>query len=174
MTSLLIFGGVFFWILVVIAAVIITACIEVEDPSGLGANITLLVTGLLLYFLGNKSSFDGFFGYVAHNPGVILLFGLLYLIFGSGWIIFKWWLFLIDARQRIIEEDSQFWEHEFAPGNNKSRITHWGIYWPFSAFWTLINNPAKRAFNYCRILLTGTLQRISDSVMKPIAHKARK
>ena len=174
MQSLLIFGGVWFWTLVGLAMICITTFIEKEEASGLGANMTLLVTGLLLYFLGNQSSIIGFFSYIAHNPGVDILFILGYLIFGTAWIILKWWLFLLDARQRIIDRDEKYWASEFSPGNHKSRITHWGIYWPFSAFWTLINNPARRAFNYIRISIEGTLQSISDRVMESVKDRQRK
>jgi len=174
MQSLLIFGGVWFWILAIASMICITAFIEKEETSGLGANITLLVTGLLLYFCGNQSSMSGFLGYIFHNPGMDLLFFLLYVIIGAGWIVFKWWLFLLDARQRIIDRDESYWASEFSPGNHKSRLTHWGIYWPFSAFWTLINNPARRAFRYIVSSLTGTLQSISDRVMSSVKHKERK
>lgn len=174
MTTLLIFGGIWFWILVAISGIVITACIEIEEPSGLGANITLLVTGLLLYFLGNKASFLGLGDYISQNPGSVILFFVLYVALGIVWIVVKWWLFLIDARQRIIEGNSTFWASEFRPGNHKSRITHWGIYWPFSALWTLINNPMRRLFNYIHYSIEGLLQGISDRVMKSVSDKAHR
>ena len=51
---------------------------------------------------------------------------------------------------------------------NKSRILMWMSYWPFSAVWTLINDPVKRAFEYLYARLSGLMQKISDHIFKDL------
>lgn len=44
----------------------------------------------------------------------------------------------------------------------KGQITAWMTYWPWSALWTLINDPVRRTFCWVYEQLSGTLQAISD------------
>jgi len=50
----------------------------------------------------------------------------------------------------------------------KGRITAWMTYWPWSALWTLINDPVRRFFCWAYEQLSGTLQEISDRAFKDI------
>jgi hypothetical protein len=51
---------------------------------------------------------------------------------------------------------------------NKSRITGWMTWWPWSGLWTLINDPIRRFFNWAYDQLGGVLQAISDRAFKDI------
>ena len=46
----------------------------------------------------------------------------------------------------------------------KFLLMNWMIYWPLSAFWTLINNPVKRAFKGIFTYFEKQYQVISDKV----------
>jgi hypothetical protein len=50
--------------------------------------------------------------------------------------------------------------------DNKARILTWMGYWPWSAFWTIINDPVKRLFKEIYHRIASTLQRISNSMFK--------
>lgn len=46
----------------------------------------------------------------------------------------------------------------------KSRIVQWMVFWPWSALWTLLNDPLRRLFNYIFTYLRATYQRIAIKV----------
>jgi hypothetical protein len=50
----------------------------------------------------------------------------------------------------------------------KGQITAWMTYWPWSALWTLINDPVRRTFCWVYEQLSGTLQAISDRAFQGI------
>ena len=51
---------------------------------------------------------------------------------------------------------------------HKGDILFWAIYWPFSAFWTLLNDPIRRLWNAIYSVLGGMLQRISNKVFADV------
>jgi len=52
--------------------------------------------------------------------------------------------------------------------DNKSRITGWMTYWPWSALWTLINDPLRRFYQWAYTRLSGLLQGMSDKAFKDL------
>jgi len=55
-----------------------------------------------------------------------------------------------------------------SPSNHKSQIMTWLGFWPFSAAWTLLNDPLRRACEAIYNTVASTLQRISDYVFKQV------
>ncbi len=51
---------------------------------------------------------------------------------------------------------------------HKGDILFWASYWPFSAFWTLLNDPIRRLWNAIYSVLGGFLQRISNKVFEDV------
>jgi hypothetical protein len=49
---------------------------------------------------------------------------------------------------------------------NKGRIVLWMIYWPWSAVWTLINDPVKKTFEWMFHRLQGVYQFVADSIYR--------
>ena len=54
------------------------------------------------------------------------------------------------------------------PGDNKSRILMWMAYWPWSAFWTLINDSVKKVYKFIYENISGLLLRISKAAFKDV------
>jgi hypothetical protein len=52
--------------------------------------------------------------------------------------------------------------------DNKSRITTWMAYWPWSAFWTLLNDPIRRLFRRLYNNLREFYQKMSDKVFADV------
>lgn len=50
------------------------------------------------------------------------------------------------------------------PRKNKHRITQWFVYWPWSALWTLTNDPVRRIAKFVYTHLSGTMTAISQHV----------
>jgi hypothetical protein len=49
---------------------------------------------------------------------------------------------------------------------NKSRLTRWGTYWPFSIVGTLLNDVVRRTWEYIYEMLQTTYQRMSEAIFK--------
>lgn len=47
----------------------------------------------------------------------------------------------------------------------KSKITFWMIWWPWSALWTLLNDPIRRFYNMLYNMFGGVFQKISDKII---------
>lgn len=52
--------------------------------------------------------------------------------------------------------------------DNKSRVLMWMTYWPWSALWTIIDDPIKRAFRAIYNLIHTQMQKISDKAFEGI------
>lgn len=52
--------------------------------------------------------------------------------------------------------------------HSKARITAWMTYWPWSALWTLINDPIRRFYQWAYTRLCGLLQGMSDEAFKDL------
>lgn len=50
------------------------------------------------------------------------------------------------------------------PNDHKARILLWMGYWPFSATWTLINDPLKRFWRFAYQRIIGLLGKMSEAV----------
>jgi hypothetical protein len=51
---------------------------------------------------------------------------------------------------------------------NKARITAWMTYWPWSALWTLLNDPIRRFYRWTVNQLRGLLQGMSDKAFRDL------
>ena len=51
---------------------------------------------------------------------------------------------------------------------NKSCITGWMTYWPWSVLWTIINDPVRRFYKWAYTHLRGLLQGMSDKAFKDL------
>lgn len=77
------------------------------------------------------------------------------------------WKEYFDAHSHP-EEWYEFSRVEFYPKarEHKSDIMTWMMFWPWSALWTLLNDPIRRFFNRVYWWIADTLQQISDKYWK--------
>jgi len=52
--------------------------------------------------------------------------------------------------------------------HNKARIMRWMMFWPWSAVWTIINDPIKKLFKRIYRTIQGLLQAISDRAYRGV------
>ncbi len=153
--SLFIVGTIGFWVLMAAVAIIIIASIE-NDHFGFPA-LLLMVVGAIyhkeLLLLG-------------WTP--LLLFALCYLVIGIAWSAFKWYRY-VKKQVRLAKSRKSFTEamHEnlkdtLSLSNNKSRITAWLAYWPFSLIWSLTGDFWNMIFENVKALY----QRILDNALE--------
>ena len=168
--SFLLFGSTWFWILFLIASILVI--VSTEKGSGVGATATLVVTVALYFFFGNKIQLKNFFSYVIENPWITIAVIVGFIALGTCWAILKWYFFLIKERDRCIEE-----HHNYVTAPNvsthKSKIMVWMFYWPFSAVWTILDHPIKRIFVFIYGRIRSKLQEMSDKIFAPLTEQER-
>lgn len=190
-----VFFGVWWWLLV--AAVIVLDVWFLEYDNGVGATISLLVFGALMFFFGDWNPFP----WMAANPLWTVGVVIGYFAAGGLWSMMKWYFHCLNIRDKHDEiKDEFFEEHKIIGGKvssqlkgewkerlryggfsdddivpkargHKSTILMWMTHWPFSAVWTLLNDPIRRIFKSIYARLVGTLQKISDRLFANTAVK---
>ena len=178
--------GVWWWLLV--AAIVIVDVWFLEYDNGTGATFALFAFAAIMFFFGNWNPFP----WMVANPLWTIGSVLGYFVAGGAWFIVKWYFHCLNVRDKYNEiKDNFFEEHKITgakvPGDlksswqealryngfrgkaippiarrYKSTILMWMTHWPFSAVWTLLNDPIRRIFmsNYAH--LTVLLQSMSN------------
>lgn len=175
---------IWFYSIVAIECIVLLSLIENNRPGW--STVSLLTAfGLLKIFTGQS-----ILSVIGEHPGVTILFALVYFVAGTAWAVTKWWLYVIDHRDKYNEAKLNFkptriediWEnsfeyrHQFKSSgtlvpqvrNNKGRIMTWMCYWPWSMIWTVINDPIKKTFKMIYDRIQDTLQSISNNVFKDV------
>jgi hypothetical protein len=177
MLELLIFGTFWFWLFVSGMIIWIIYGIE-KHESGVEATILLIASFIVLYFLGAASLIKGFFSFMFYNPGTFIFYVFLYIFCGILYGIYKWYIFCLNRRDKAIQNAKSYRLNvniqeeinHYKPDilNHKGTFIRWMTYWPFSAIWTLLNDPIRRLYNSVFNLLSNLLQKISDNIFKDV------
>lgn len=184
-------GTVAFWVIVVLSFIVMTYLLDFDNDDethGTLITITFIVTVVLLGFV-NKGPVNTFI-HNLHFSGLIVII-MFYIAIGIVWSFVKWYLFLLKRRDELIEREEKSKQFRGIDGSskvssvparsamikrediplakdNKSRIVLWISYWPWSAFWTLLNDPIRKFFNLIYVKISKLYQKISDSVFRDI------
>lgn len=178
--AFLLFGTVWFWCLTLLTAGLIIyflegAWIDNDDiGGGLWSTILIIVVLTLYYFFGSKEDVKNLFIYLRDNPGSSIAFIGIYLVIGVVWSIFKWYFFLLNKRDKVLKRND-FWESDIPKAkDHKAKIISWMSYWPFSAFWTLLNDPIKRTFKFIYSKIEKVYEKMTEKVFADIRSKIKK
>lgn len=184
-------GTIGFWIFTIILTGIIWTLLEVDKPGW--ATFSMIVALTAFSFLGDFSIID----LVRNEPlkFVGLMGG--YVIAGVLWSIAKWYFHVSSQARKYTEMKSNWMEiceippktiindqqrKDFFSANygavtistrpkakrNKGRILSWMMYWPWSASWTIINDPVVRLFKEIYAKLSTVFDKISAHAYKGI------
>lgn len=163
-TFLTVSGFVFWFILA--AIVLVDALLLSREYPNDGWPVFLAVAALV----ATVAFTDAFTGFRV----VTLLIGLgAYLAAGVGWSFWKWYGFLIsardDARKSFAANPGGLDWATFAAGRmptaarNKQRLINWMALWPFSFSWWVLTWP-RRAFVWLYDRLSTIFDRIAQRV----------
>jgi len=131
-----------------------------------------------LFFLGSREPIQKAFAYVVENPVATAMIVLGYFIAGTVWSIVKWYFHLKMLHRKgkwptvYVDAPSGAFKDRIlkavAPKakDNRSHILMWMSWWPFSALWTMVNDPVRKAFEWIFDSLEKTFDRISERVFK--------
>lgn len=172
--NFLLFGTLWFWVLFVLTSGIIIWLLEdalttsSDEGGGRGATIAVLIFGVLYYFFGSSQDVINILVFIRDNPITILQYFVGYVLVGVAWAFFKWYFYVNTLRDRAKKrkDDNEYINTIEVPkaSYNKYRIMSWMYYWPFSAFWTLINEPLKKSFEYVYGKIAGSFDAISNKM----------
>lgn len=146
-------------------------CSDVDDCEGL-----LFISTVIFCVLFGKGLYDA----ISAVSVTYVLVGLgIYVAIGIVWTIIKWWLHCrsINAEIKNFEpsvgvylgsgRNSAFlqgFKYRLDPTKNKSRITTWGVYWPWSMLWSAIRDSVDAAYeallNSYRRIAKGSLAEV--------------
>lgn len=181
-------AGLAFWLIpfLVVYSILLIYWID-REYSG-WATFSLLVAGAIVQW-GFKIDL---LGYILGHPWVVLYGSIGYFTVGTIWAITKWWFYVSGERRKYNEYRAKFLRSHKVEGNvipddlkqrfsedmprygedaieirpdvtqHKAQIYMWMAYWPFSALWTILNDPIRRIFRAIYARIRATLQRISD------------
>lgn len=89
------FGTFWFWVSVVAIVIILFACIENE--TGIGATVALVIYAVLLQWVSNVD----IIGFVLNNPTRTIAVAAAYVGIGIFWSAFRFWWFMGTKVQKI-------------------------------------------------------------------------
>lgn len=154
--------------------------VALEWESGVWAAGVLITAVAMLWFFSGAGipTLSDLFHWLDVNWLRVMVYACVYVGIGIGWGIVKWLFYLHNVADDIKDyahrygttlsptESKRKWDVRTDPKDNKSRITMWMLYWPWSALWTLTNDPIRRFFNMVYRLLTNTYQKMADWVYR--------
>jgi len=194
LATLFAIGTFWFWLLLLIDFVLITALVENEE----GAWATAIAIGTIfgLNYLWKLPILTS----IKANPGHVALLVLSYFVIGAAWSFVKWYFFLHKANGRYLDFKAKFLEtknvnaldgqlaatlmDELAENNryldaesrisaeppiarkHKARLTRWATYWPFSMVGFALNDVVRKTWTYIYEMLQGAYQRVSNHVFR--------
>ena len=173
-------GTLWFWILFGVASCLIIFFLEDslrysrDNGGGTKSTFVILAALVLYYFLGSRQDVIDLFTFVKDHPFLTLARIGMYIGIGVVWSFFKWFFYLTNIKEKLLAKYkdigknlSEVSEYEIPSARyNKSRIITWMSYWPFSALWTLINEPFKKTFKFIYSKIEGLFQAMSDRIFK--------
>lgn len=185
--ELFVFGTFWFWALFILANLILFAFTEFKS-GGLATMLVVFVLCLLQWY-GDIHVFT----FIFENPLICVLLGVGYFATGTAWSVVKWW-FYVKQQKRLYDEvrhrfciDKNLDENNPIPddfkdafksycvynsrieicpqvSNHKSDVFLWIGYWPWSMLWTILNDPITRLIKNIYHMISGFLQKISNSI----------
>jgi hypothetical protein len=160
-----------------------------EDESP-GFALTSTVAFLVLLQLCSDFSLPD---WISLNTASFIKYGLAYILIGVVYSIVKYIFYLTESRRNWDRSFNEFKEKrqidpkvtiETIPENQKracfehmryeniptvatstKHIAFWMGYWPWSAFWTLLNNPLKWMYQYLKEMLGGLWRRLHAMIL---------
>lgn len=169
------FGTLWFWLLAFGAFVLITYVVEstfdnydTDSGGGAKATATIIAFALIYYFAGSDKDVMGLLIWIKVHALHFILYVLGYYALGVIWSIYKWKIYLrkraSDIKAKLEEAKAKNQKltsfYRLTAAENKSRITSWMSYWPFSAFWTLINKFVLQVWDHLYVSFEGVFKKI--------------
>jgi hypothetical protein len=113
-------------------------------------------TVCFILFLGALWYFVPAVAILITDPMLLMWYALIYVGIGVIWSFIKWLLFVYHEKEHKRPMPKA--------KDNKSEIVGWMVYWPWSAFWTILNDPIRRFYKMLVRLLEKMYDKIAEAV----------
>jgi hypothetical protein len=192
LAALFALGTIWFWALLLLDFIIITAL--VENEKGFWATVVFIGSLIGLDYLWKLPILQT----IQLNPLKFTELVSLYFGLGIGWSILKWYLFTTKEKFRYNEYKADFLSKrnakELTPAlasalqdslagqpawgsykisavppsarEHKADLTRWATYWPMSMIGFALNDVVRKSWRYIITMLQSTYQRISNHVFR--------
>lgn len=177
-------GSFLFWFVIVTGIILIEALIDYDEAESTTVTFVLLL--LFLNFVAGIPIFTTAIAYPFATGAIVLGY---FLIVGPLFLLYKWRSRNRESRYKYEGLLKQFkWQHGVSKDAElptslradfqrtlygivvnpnwrqyKSELFIWWAYWPFSAAWTLLNDPIKRLWREVLRFLSVQLDKITKS-----------
>jgi len=179
----LVVGSLWFWTAFVVFCIMMI--IAVENESGKLAGFFTLMWAIFFFTATPLDPFT----WAAANPWGIVAYITGYFVLGTVWSFAKWLFKCIRLRREVrefldknpnidrndaeevrmvVRENISFEAYPPQVSQHKSDLLFWATYWPWSAFWTLLNDPIKYAWEAIYNTFGAGLQKITDRMFKDL------
>lgn len=165
-SSLVMTGGVMFWIVMIAAFICMTWSLALDEPRWTTFTIALFIA--ILYFCGSKTLVENTATWIYNNPGRTTFNVVIYTVIGVLWSFYKWYLYMVAYKK---SRSGYTFVTPPKAAENKGTIISWMSYWPVSVFWYVINDPVKKFFNFVYERTGKVYDRITDRVFKDMNNK---
>jgi hypothetical protein len=172
------FLTVSFWVIFSIGLILMFYFINSKDEGdGVGATITFILSAILLYATSGHR--DSFISFITNNWLRNFEIVMIYLIIGLVWSFVKWYFYLLNKKEKLedlITMNSNYELNQYdipKAGENKDKIILWMSYWPWSAIWTIINDPVRKIFNWIYTKFSSIYQKMSDKIFADFNKKVK-
>jgi len=176
-------GGMWFWVLLVIDFMLLVYFVE-DDSAGF-AFVTVVVLFACLMFLGDFNVLS----WLRENPKQFGYYLIMYIPAGIVYSIVKYLMFLTDIRRKITKTISEYLDrvkvekeddlsvaqkgelakklnyHNISFSESTRRVVFWMTYWPWSAFWTILNNPLRWLYEEVAELLKKSFKGMYTKIL---------
>ena len=179
-----------FWWWILFAAIVIADIWFLEADNGTGATFSLILFGLAMFFFGNWNPFPWMAANPLSTVGIVVGYFAAGTVWSV--IKWYFHCLNVRDRYNEVKAEfftehgitgskipmtlKKQWENQItwirglgsskeippSAAKNKSTILMWMTHWPFSAVWTLLNDPIKRVFIWIYSYVAGALQTISN------------
>lgn len=180
MYTFFVFGSFLFWVLVVLTFCLLTRFVNrnKEDDGYISTTIFVLALGVF-FGLGNHDLFFSLIDFIKNSP--LTFFGYIagYLAIGSIWSFIKWYYYLVDYRQKYLEQKNSTASYKPTlrvplAKEHKGDIIMWMSYWVVSVFWTLIHRWVTKIWSTLYFKFEGLYNKLSNSVFKDLVDEEEK
>lgn len=180
MFTLFVLGSFWFWALLVITFGLLTGYVNRNNEDDGYISTVIFVLALAAFFgLGNHDLFFSLLDYIKNSP--LTFFGYVagYLAIGSIWSFIKWYYYLVDYKNKYIEQKNS--NASYKPTlrvpvakEHKGDIIMWMSYWVVSVFWTLIHRWVTKIWTTLFLKFEGLYNKLSKNVFKDLVEEDEK
>jgi len=161
--------SIWWWLLTV--AFLGTEIYGTHEENGWVSSFSLMMyVGILAFFFNVPV-----FSYIVDNPLTIILATLGYVVAGTLWSFFKWWMVVNDYVKKYnkLKKDDKNYTSTYdrpAASDEKTTFAYWIAYWPLSITWFFFGDFLNRIFKG----IVDKFGRVYESIEKKAFSKLEK